>query len=441
MAQRSAGQLPNLDDFKPNSLRGTAGFFRVGQARNGQWWLVDPHGRPFFGRAVAGVNLSGRTGGRQPLAGPYASALMARHGGDAGVFARSAIVRLRSWNFNTLGAWTGPELVDQGMYFTETLELHRVGPVIHAGDALLPDVFDPAWREAVAAQVRERCTPLRNSPELIGYFTDHELRWAQPRTDRSLETSGAAAPAERPTLLQLCLSLEPSARAYHAAWEFVLAPRQGDLETLARDWAVPLPNKEMLRQLTQAETPLRSEGYLRDERRFSHEFARRYFSTCAAAIRAEDPNHLLLGCRFDIFPGSVVAAECAYPHVDIVAAQPEADAWERTAQVYHGVKGMPVWLVDLNWAAPRFRETPLKREPRGLTTIERMLKKGRTALERVCTQRSVVGYEWSRWADGEEDEPPFGRGLVHTDDREAREHTELLSDFNARAERLRAKGG
>jgi hypothetical protein len=45
----------------------------------------------------------------------------------------------------------------------------------------------------------------------------------------------------------------------------------------------------------------------------------------------------------------------------------------------------------------------------------------------------VVGYAWPRWADTPEDQPPFGGGLVHVDDREAREHTELLADLNARA--------
>ncbi len=56
----------------------------------------------------------------------------------------------------------------------------------------------------------------------------------------------------------------------------------------------------------------------------------------------------------------------------------------------------------------------------------------------ACEHPGVVGYEWARWADGEDDQPPFGKGLVHVDGREALENTELVAQVNARAERLRA---
>jgi len=44
----------------------------------------------------------------------------------------------------------------------------------------------------------------------------------------------AAARALRPSLLQICLSLEPSFPAYHAAWEFTLAAHGGELAAMAR---------------------------------------------------------------------------------------------------------------------------------------------------------------------------------------------------------------
>ena len=447
-SSRDGALIPSLEDFRPDSLRGTPGFFRVGQAREGHWWLVDPLGHAFFSKGVAGVNRSGRTDGRLPMPGPYAATVLSRQGGDVNGFLRGAIQRLRNWHFNTLGAWAEPALSEQGMYYTEALELGECGPVIHSAGARVPDVFDPAWREAVERQAAELCAPHRGTRELIGYYTDHALNWAQPRAEMAGNDLGARTAAvfpgegaepERPSLLQICLSLEPSYRAYHAAWEFVLATRRGDLAALARDWKIELPNKETLRQLTQREAALVSPGYLRDQRLFSREFARRYFATSAAAIRAHDPDHLILGCRFQQAPGEVVLAECVYPNVDVVSARPAGEVWEKTAQACHAVRAMPVLLVEAGWNGEAFTRPSATREARGVTTVERMLKKGRAALERVCAQRAVVGYEWVAWADAEGDEPPFGRGLVHLDDREAREHTELLSDLNARAERLRAR--
>ena len=445
---RDAALIPTLEDFRPDSLRGTPGFFRVAQARSGHWWLVDPAGHAFFSKGVAGVNRSGRMGGRLPQPGPYAMVTTAKFNAAEGhSFLRAAIQRLRGWQFNTLGAWTEAELSDQGMYYTEALSLGRCGPVIHSAGAWLPDVFDPAWREAAEAQARELCAPHRGSRELIGYFTDSGLNWAQPQAELVAASAGRTsapyvvvdAEPERPSLLQICLSLEPAHRAYHAAWEFVLATRRGDLGTLARDWAVELPNKETLRQLTQAEQPLTSAGYLRDQRLFAREFARRYYATCAAVIRAHDPDHLILGCRFETLPGEVVLAECVYPNVDVLSAQPRGENWEKTAQACQGVRAMPVLLVEANWTGEAFTRPSAKREPRGSTSVERMLKRGRAALERICAHRAVVGYEWSAWADAEGDEPPFGRGLVHLDDREAREHTELLTEMNNRAERVRGR--
>ena len=119
--------------------------------------------------------------------------------------------------------------------------------------------------------------------------------------------------------------------------------------------------------------------------------------------------------------------------------RPERENWDRAAQASFSANGMPVFLNELTWADIAFARTPMKRETRRLTSVERMLAKGRAGLEKVCSHRAVVGYEWARWVDGEDEEPPFARGLVHLNDHEAKEHTELLTDLNARAEVVRVK--
>lgn len=447
---RDHALIPSLEDFRADSLRGTPGFFRIGQTTTGQWWLLDPLGHAFFCKAVAGVNRSGRIGSRLPASPSYfAQPVDTPLDHESHLFLRTAIQHLRTWHFNALGAWAEPSLSDQGIYYTEVLGLGRCGPLIRTGDALLPDVFDPAWREAAERLAREHCAPHRGSRELIGYFTDHALGWAQPRTESSTTSAQPAPkaspsapppPPARPSLLQLCLSLEPSFRAYHAAWEFVLATRRGDLATLAQDWEITLPNKESLRQLTHDEIPLLSAGYLRDQQIFSREFARRYFATCASVIRAHAPEHLILGCRFSTPPGTAILAECVYPNVDALSVRPEADTWEKSAQSCHVTRTMPVLLIDAHWTGDDFLHTPQRGEPRGCTPLERMLKKARAVFGRICAHRAIIGYEWAAWIDTDFDRPPFGRGLMHAHDREAREHTDLLTDLNHRAERLRMHG-
>jgi hypothetical protein len=202
---------------------------------------------------------------------------------------------------------------------------------------------------------------------------------------------------------------------------------------------LPIANREIVRQMTQADTAIVTSGYRVDQDRFSREFARRYFSTCSAVIRHYDPNHLILGCRFAEYPGDAVASQCAAPHVDVVSIRPEREHWDRTAQRIFVETGAPVLLTELSWSSAAFARAPIKRETRKLTSIERMLAKGRLYLERVFEHRGVVGYEWARWVDAEDEQSPFGSGLVHLDDREALEHTELLADLNRRAETLRLK--
>jgi hypothetical protein len=244
----------------------------------------------------------------------------------------------------------------------------------------------------------------------------------------------------RPSLLQLCLSLEPSFAAYHAAWEFALALHGGRLDALARAWGVTLANKEVVRELTRAEMGVATRGYLRDEARWTREFARRYFTTTAAALRAADPNHLVLGCRFGGPVGAPVLAECVYPAVDVAMPDwrelPAHSAGSGQAAAESGPTN-PVFAGDVCWANSEFLKLPTAARVLRLTSVEWMLRRGRTALERAARHPAVVGYVWRQWQDESGEQPPFARGLVHLNGTEAREHTELLAEFNLRAESIR----
>ena len=393
--------------LRPATVRGTPGFFRVGQTGAGQWTLLDPAGAPFFCKAVHGVTASARPGERGwPL---------------------DSASRLRSWGFNTIGVGDDGSVREDGFPFLAVVDFCRAGPPIVAPGTRLPDVFAAEWTTLAAARAQEVCAQLSDTKELLGWVTDDALGWAQ-------------SPASgRPTLLQICLSLEPTFAAYHAAWEFVLALHQGRLDAVARAWGVVLNNKEVVRTMTRREYGIATRGYARDEARWAREFARRYFATTSAAVREVDPNHLLFGCRFDpahgapgeVKAGASVLAECTYPAVDV--AMP---GWNELPAP-DALGSQPVLAGDVCWVDETgVRAVTKRRQPR-LTTLERMLRRGRSALERMARHRAVVGYAWTRWQDAPNEQPPFARGLVHVNGAEAREHTELLASFNARAESLR----
>jgi hypothetical protein len=409
MAPADAADEPSTgpalpEGFRVNTLRGAAGFFRVGQDAAGRWWMIDPAGRPFFCRAVHGVRAL-------PAAGD-----------DSVELPFDAASRLRRWGFNAVGIGGDNTGRDDGLAYCGMVGFCDVGVIIQAPGVRLPAGFAPEWPMLAADRALAFCGPLAHETALLGWVMDDRPRWGQGDVGEV-----------RPGLLQVCLSLEPSFSAYHAAWEFVLALHGRRIEALAKAWGVDVVNREGVRELTRTEQAVVTRGYARDEARWTREYARRYFTGTATAIRAADPNHLVLGCRFGGPVGASVLAECVYPSVDVVLCD-----WSELPAQSAG----PVWAGDVCWAEPAFREAPsATRGGRKLTTVERMLKRGRAALERMARHPAVVGFVWRQWLDEPGEQPPFARGLVHGNGIEAREHTELLAAFNPRAESLRRASG
>lgn len=410
-------------EFAPEGVRGRAGMFRVARTKAGVWWMLNGADQPVFLRAVAVVNRTGR-GGRGGGAGRYEEEVRRLHGGEEG-FARSVAGRLHGWGFNALGPWSERAL--GGFYRTEVAGFREAGGAVIRGSGVdLPDVFESGWEARCESWAAARVAEVKPGPECVGWFSDDGLGWG----GRS---------RSRPNLLQVCLSLEPSYAAYHAAWEFAQAGTEASLAGLGRRWGLNLVNKEVLRVRTREERGVETAGFLAEGERFEREFARRYFSVTTAALRRHDPGRLVLGCRFGAAPGAGVLGECVYPVVDVVSWQLHEVGFAALAEVCAPV-GMPVLVTTVGLTNEQFRAQP-ERAGTGPTRMERMLKAGRMALVAACGHPAVVGYEWGRWVDGAGDKPPFGAGLVHEDDREAIEHTELMAHVNARAEGLRGREG
>jgi len=372
-----AGDLPQ--EFRSETVRGRAGFFRVGQARDGAWWLIDPEGRAFFAAAVNEVEAE-------------------------------AAGRLRRWNFVTLGAGAAEGLRGEGWPWVGTVGFCGAGPVIRATGVRVPDVFDPDWEGRARERAAEVCGAGVEERAMIGWLADEAVGWGRGGV----------------TLLQVCLSLEPGFAAYHAAWEFVLALHGGRMEALAKAWGVAVGNKEVVREMTRADEALATRGYWRDNVQWTREVARRYFAATAAAIRASDPNHLVLGAREEWGAGGAAAG------VSELAAAVADVPWVSWREVGARCAG-PVWVGDFCWAGEEFWGGRAGR----LTTVERMLRKGRKELRRLIAEPAVVGYSWVRWRDRAGERAPFGSGLVRADGSEAREHTELVADINRRIGSLR----
>lgn len=438
------------DTFTPmdgKTLRGAPGFFRVGRDKQGVWWFADPQGRPFFFRGVTSIASDG-WGTKRPDGTSYDKFIKFKYGEDLSAYRAATIARLKSWGFNGIGGFAGAEFFDNGFPYTITLNFSKLEGVPRIDGTFLPDAFDPTWHRLMDAEAARVCLPRKQSRDLIGYFTDNELSWAQAATeDRPAlfdPSQNTLRPKNRPSLLQLCLSLPPDRSAHKAAWEWV-GKRHGDKAALARAWAAPLlvetDAPERLRDLTLAQTALYSPGYVADDTAWGRVFAEAYFQRCAEIIRKNDPNHLILGCRFGGPPGQGVLSAMRPAWVDVVSANNYRDTFYERMDIYAKGTGLPVLNGEFAWVTDYFLKQPLPNEPiGGLAPTERMLLKGRAALERAFTHPALVGYAWYRWVDKADFVPPISYGLVSVTDEPNFTHLGTLQQIHARSEQIHATG-
>ena len=148
---------------RPGGSFVATGFFhtaRVGRRK----WLVDPQGHPFYSNGIDHVSAAPDTDRTTGLC-PYCEAVAAGYP-SLDAWADAQVARLRSWGFNTLGAFSDDSSrLRSQMPYTVLLSMA-------SGD----DWFAPAFATH-ADDVAASLAAFRDDPNLLGYFTDSEVHW------------------------------------------------------------------------------------------------------------------------------------------------------------------------------------------------------------------------------------------------------------------------
>lgn len=380
-----------------------SGFFRVTQS-DGVWWLADPDGGRFLSKGVNTVWF-----GQDEIQGtqrvPYADTC-ARKYGSIEVWRAAAARRLAGWGFNTLGSWSdmgvataGPPLastpnLDLAMSFAwEWNDRHRDLPRME-----FPDVFDPDFETHIRRRAQENCAVHADAPHILGWFIDNELRWGSDWRGND-------------PLLKLFLNHTPDSPGRNTANEFVRS-RGGDAAALTVDGADA----------------------------FAALVGERYFALTVAAIKAADPNHLVLGCRFALPPpASAVAA--AGRHLDVLTFNCYEEDPGAVIPGY-AVSGRPCLIGEFAFRGddaglPNTRGAG----PRVATQRERS-QSYRRYVSAALRHPAIVGTHWFEHAD----QPAEGRfdgensnyGTVDINDEVYAELTAAMTAVNAEAEALHA---
>ncbi len=239
------------------------GFFSTALV-NDRWWIIDPEGYPMLHIGVVAVEAG--TSENQKKA--FQSKFQNKRN-----WAAQGAQSLRQFGFNGAGAWSDVEAlktIEQPLVYTviiSPMDKYKRAHLRNYGGKYeeagwqgyrydLAMVFDPEFDEHIAREVK-KVTAYKNDKYLLGYFTDNELPWVFDALDRHLK-------------------LLKENEAGHIAAKKWLKKRKGARAEIA--------------DITDE-----------DREAFTGFYFETYMKKVTKALKAEDPNHLYLGCRFNQF--------------------------------------------------------------------------------------------------------------------------------------------
>jgi hypothetical protein len=374
------------------------------QQREGISWLTKPNGQSFFSLGVCVVN-QGATWEQFTSTNPGYAAF--QHYQSSNHWAETALKRLQSWKFTTIGGWSDFAVLRQ----CRDADLAFI-PVLAVGMTAGAPWLD-MWNTNLVARMhqiaRDQILPLRDEPRLLGYYSDNEMGWWNATLFKmTLEqppTSG-----QRQRLLQLLLE------NYHGNWTELLK----DFETEGAGSFEELQKHGILY--------LRpgSQG-IRTYRRFLGMMADRYYSLVREIIRTYDARGLILGDRYQSFYYPEVARASA-PFIDASSSNVNA-AWNDGTfprfylDTLHALTGGPIIISEFYMAAQQNRSgnrNATSTFPTVITQAERA-SGFRTTLQALVRLPWVVGADWFQYYDepthGRSDGEDYNFGLVDIHDK------------------------
>ncbi len=278
----------------------TKGFFRVSKIKN-RWWLLTPDSQLFWSIGINHVD---------PATLRYTDSLDVwekTYDNSMRKWLASVKKDFSSWGFNTLG-WNQEVVTinDQNHRHSRSFTFEEYQwldmpychllPFIESHqweiETRLPDIRSTGFAEWCDYVARDQCARMKDDPKLIGYFFTDCPTW--------VHNNGLTA------------------------------------------WKAPLFDPDMLKTPT--------------GKKELSDLASTYYRVIAESIRRYDPNHLILGDRYEanhLLPEEVVNA--ALPYVDVLSFQCFGNAEKVQERLGYWAKlvDKPVLLADnAQWVAP-----------------------------------------------------------------------------------------
>jgi agarase len=381
MTQPEILSIQSLPGDQPlQHLRGSTGFWRLAQDHNGVWWFAAPDGRLEFMNTVTTV---------QPFQSGFSKdGQFASHdwnGKDVDAWAAATLPRVYDAGFKGLGAWCNPAFHHLDIPMTRDLNLWMW---IKDGSKRF---YNPDWQTMADHAAQEQVIPLRENKNLVGYFIDNELDWGEGFAGAGAYFDHLAADdPNRLEVLKVVHSLWQNISDFNLAWG-----------TRLTDWNEVEAWQTLPREPAATYTHL-GQAWL------SH-LAEDYFQRTTGIIHKYDPNHLILGVRFQGYAQEeVVAASKKYTDaqsLNFYAADAQLNA-EMFRMMYQR-SGQPIIISEYSFHSldGRSGNRDLVGFPAQVPDQQARADGYRLMTTRLARVPYIVGADWFQWAD----EPANGR--------------------------------
>ena len=282
----STGIRPHINANQPGT-----GFFSV-RKTGGRWWFIRPNGEKYFSLGLNHID---------PATLRYEENIhiwREKYGNSMERWLKESVApSLKDWGFNCVG-WN-QEVISRGLtnhrhsrHFTYEEYQWLDMPYCHQlpfadfhqweAETKNPDFFSPGFAAWCDHVAREHCAILEGDPKLIGYFYIDCPTWLHVRKENI--------------------------------------------------WKGPLFDEKKLQSKTGREE--------------LSALARQYYKVTHDAVRRYDPNHLILGDRYEAnAPFTMEIIEGARPYVDVLSFQDFKDPVGHL-DYWHRESGMPVLWAD-----------------------------------------------------------------------------------------------
>ena len=314
------------------------------------------------------------------------------HYASGSEWAQKTQTDLRSWGFNTLGGWSENSLLNKSS--SEVRLPYTV--VLHLGAyhrAPWDDLFSDEAYRAIDGAAKSQIDPIKNDPNLIGYFTDNELGWWDD------------------TIFLNYVKLLPENSAGRKKAHELIRDHYGTFENFKKDWILSSKSWEQFDR--SPDLKLRPGGSgMEVVNKWTRTIGDHYYKTVHDAIRRYDQNHLILGDRYCQYFNFEIA-RASKPYIDVASTNLGADWTDGTnspfqLETLHYITGKPILITEFYMCATENRsgnKNTSANFPVVQTQAERAVSFKRN-IEELAKLPYVVGAHWFQMHD----EPMFGRG-------------------------------